>query len=60
MWCQVHKIQWVNPELHRYGFNFLFDKFKQFYLQEIFLDFKHINIYEPDLGNDVANMLTVS
>ena len=50
---QVHKIEWRNTELHEYGFNFLFDKFKDFYLREIFPDFKTINIYEPDLGNDI-------
>ena len=49
---QVHKVEWSNSELHEYNsFNFLFDKFKDFYLREIFPDFKKINIYEPDLGN---------
>ena len=45
-------MEWSNSELHEYNsFNFLFDKFKDFYLREIFPDFKKINIYEPDLGN---------
>jgi len=46
----VNKIEWNNSELHEYGFNFLFDKFKEYYLVEIFTDFKKLNIYEPDLG----------
>ena len=51
MVCQVHKIRWTSTELHEYCFNFVFNKFKEFYLQEIFPDLKKINIYEPDLGN---------
>ena len=47
---QVQKVEWTSPELHKYGFNFLFDKFKEFYLQEIFPDFQKIDIYKPDLG----------
>jgi len=54
---QVHKVEWSNPELREYCFNFLFDKFKNFYLQEIFPDFKKLDIYEPDLGN-VAHLFT--
>ena len=63
----MHKIEWPlevqeyghqttkMDELHEYSFTFLFDKFKDFYLGEIFPDFKKISIYEPDLGN--ASML---
>ena len=47
---QVHKVEWTSPELHKYGFSFLFDKFKDFYLEEIFPKFKKINIYVSDLG----------
>jgi len=47
---QVHKVEWTSAELLKYGFNFLFDKFKDFYLQEIFPEFKKIDIYTSDLG----------
>jgi len=51
-------VEWTSPELHKYGFNFLFDKFKDFYLQEIFPDFKKIDIYKPDLGILVIGLYT--
>ena len=46
----MNKIEWNNRELQEYGFKFLFDKFKQYYLHEIFTDLKQTSIYEPCLG----------
>lgn len=50
MVSEVSKIQWNNHELHEYCFKFLFDKFKDHYLPEIFPGLNRSNsIYEPCL-----------
>ena len=36
--------------MYQYSFTFLFNKFKQYYLHNIFPDFKHTTIYDPCLG----------
>lgn len=53
--CKVSKIRWNNHELHEYCFKFLFDKFKEHYLPEIFPGLNRNNsIYEPCLGEFLA------
>ena len=44
-------MEWVNREIREMSFNFLFNKFKTYYLPRIFPDFStKTNIYDPRLG----------
>ena len=48
---QVNKVEWENSVKHSQSFNFLFNKFKEYYLLNIFPDFKKdATIFFPDLG----------
>ncbi|KAK2161341.1 hypothetical protein LSH36_118g02001 [Paralvinella palmiformis] len=44
---EVKKIQWSSSDMCIFSFSFLFNKFKEYYLKNIFPDFKDITIYEP-------------
>ena len=44
-------MEWNNKEMHEYSFNFLFNKFKKYYLHVIFPNFStDTSIYDPKLG----------
>ena len=50
-YLQTNKVEWNNKEMHEYSFNFLFNKFKKYYLHVIFPDFStETSIYDPKLG----------
>ena len=50
-YLQTNKVEWNNKEMHEYSFNFLFNKFKKYYLHVIFPNFStDTSIYDPKLG----------
>ena len=45
--------------MQHYAFNFLFNKFKEYYLQNIFPDFNpKASLYEPDLSKKITQKVT--
>ncbi|ELU01115.1 hypothetical protein CAPTEDRAFT_167900, partial [Capitella teleta] len=57
MVSEVNKIEWPNHKMPEFSFNFLFNKFKEFYLGNIFPDLRETNIYSPCLDLPEARNL---
>lgn len=52
---EVNKVEWVDSDRHHFSFSFLFDKFKEYYLMNIFPEFNTtMSIYSPCLGTFFA------
>ncbi|CAH1791020.1 unnamed protein product [Owenia fusiformis] len=50
MVSEVTKIEWSNREMQEFSFNFVFNRFKKYYLLHIFPDFSRLtSIYDPIL-----------
>ena len=58
MVSEVTKVEWGERERREFSFSFLFNKFKEHYLLNIFPHFsKDTNIYEPCLGKKNTTLI---